>query len=146
MAFFVTEGAEDFRSTVEEGVADLNELADRIFEQEVGMMTEAVRNEYLQSDEVKAVVEAGVVNKRTIVRLSKMDDLSRRIKIASLMKAKEKGDADWEALRKNRIIERKLLGRIMGRYANQVKRDAVVAQRNLLKITPNAFNRPIAMR
>jgi len=127
----------------EAGIIDQNMLMEHMFIQQVAMMSEEQKNEYLQSDEVKALEEAGVVGKKTIVRLTKMDDLTRRIKIAALQKAKENGDADWTALRKNRIMERKLIGKLMNKYGARVKKDAIMAQRSLLKITPNAFTRPI---
>jgi hypothetical protein len=140
MPFFIEETS---ALNEESGVADQNALMEKIFEQEVAMMTEDQRTEYLGSDEVKALEEAGVIGKKTIVRLSKMDDLTRRVKIAAFQKAKEDGDANWEALRKNRIKERDLIGKIMNKYATRVKKDAVVAQKSLLKLTPNAFTRPI---
>jgi len=127
----------------ETGVTDMTAVMEQIFVQTVGMMNEDQRNEYLASDEVKALEEAGVIGKKTIVRLSKIDDLTRRIKIAAFQKAKEDGDANWGMLRKNRIKERELIGKIMNKYATRVKKDAVVAQRSLLKITPNAFTKPL---
>lgn len=139
MSFF----QEDETTVLETGVTDQTSLMEHIFVQAVASMNEEHRNEYLQSDEVKALEEAGVIGKKTIVRLTKMDDLTRRIKIAAFQKAKEDGDANWVALRKNRIKERELIGKIMAKYGTRVKRDAVVAQKSLLKITPNAFTRPI---
>jgi hypothetical protein len=130
----------------EAGVQDMEGLMEHVFVDVVSCMDESTRNEYLQSDEVKALEEAGVIGKKTIVRLSKMDDLSRRIKLAAFQKAKEDNDANWVALRKNRVKERELIGKIMNKYSNRVKKDAVQAQRSLLKITPNAFTRPINLR
>ena len=122
---------------------DQTVLMESFFSQTVAMMNEDERKQYLESDEVKALEEAGVIGKKTIVRLTKMDDLTRRIKIAAFQKAKDDGDPNWELLRKNRIKERELIGKIMNKYAMRVKKDAVVAQRSLLKVTPNAFTRPI---
>ena len=127
------------------GVADEQALLECMFEATVGSMGDDERKQYLESDEVKAALEAGVIGKKTIVRLSKMDDLSRRIKLAALQKAKEDNASEWMMLKKNRIQERKLLGKIMQKYSMRVKQDAVKSQRALLKVTPNAFTRPIAM-
>lgn len=127
------------------GVADEGALLECMFEAAVGAMPEEERKQYLESDEVQSALEAGVIGKRTIVRLSKMDDLSRRIKLAALQKAKEDNASEWTLLKKNRVMERKLLGKIMQKYSMRVKQDAVKSQRALLKVTPNAFSKPIAM-
>lgn len=127
------------------GVADEGALLECMFEATVGAMPEEERKQYLESDEVQSALEAGVIGKRTIVRLSKLDDLSRRIKLAALQKAKEDNASEWAMLKKNRVMERKLLGKIMQKYSMRVKQDAVKSQRALLKVTPNAFSKPIAM-
>ena len=54
--------------------------------------------------------------------------------------AREQGDADWEALRKNRINERRLLKKIYTKYQNRVRRNAMQSQKRLIKLTPDAFN------
>lgn len=134
----------DNEDLIEESAGlDQTVLMESFFSQTVAMMNEDERKQYLESDEVKALEEAGVIGKKTIVRLTKMDDLTRRIKIAAFQKAKDDGDPNWELLRKNRIKERELIGKIMNKYAMRVKKDAVIAQRSLLKVTPNAFTRPI---
>ena len=125
------------------GVSDEQNLLESIFESTVMAMPDEERKNYLESDEVKAALEAGVVGKRTIVRLSKVDDLSRRIKLAALQKAKEDNAAEWAQLKKNRVKERQLLNRIMTKYSTRVRNDAVKAQRALLKVTPNLFTRPL---
>jgi len=127
----------------EDGVQDIDALVECMFESVVSTMCDEEKSIYLGSDEVKAALEAGIIGKKTVVRLSKMDDLSRRIKLAALQKAKEDNASEWAQLRKNRIVERKLLGKIMQRYGTRVRTDAVKAQRTLLKVTPNAFTRPL---
>ena len=127
----------------ESGVADQQTFMESIFESAVMALPDEERKNYLESDEVKAALEAGVVGKRTIVRLSKVDDLSRRIKLAALQKAKEDNAAEWAQLKKNRVKERQLLNRIMTKYSTRVRNDAVKAQRALLKVTPNLFTRPL---
>jgi hypothetical protein len=109
-------------------------------------MNEDARNEYLQSEEFQTLVEAGAVGRKAIVRMSRQADLERRINLASIQKAKEKGDADWEALRKNRVNERRLLERIYQKYGRAVRQDAVASQKRLLKISPQAFNMMKAIR
>lgn len=138
---FIEEGMGPIDET--SGVQDEAALMESIFESAVASMPEEDRLAYLQTDEVKAALEAGVIGKRTVVRLSKMDDLSRRIKLAALQKAKEENAAEWKQLRLNRVKERMLLNKIMARFGTRVRTSAQKSQRALLKVTPNAFTRPL---
>ena len=121
-------------------IANMNELLESAIVEHVSMMNDQERKAYLNSDEFHQLEEAGVVGRRSVVRMTKYDDLTRRTHLAALQKAKEMGDADWEALRKNRIKERQLLDRIYKKYANKVKRDAVKSQKRLIKLSPRAFD------
>ena len=138
---FIEEGMGPIDET--SGVQDEAALMESIFESAVASMPEEDRLAYLQTDEVKAALEAGVIGKRTVVRLSKMDDLSRRIKLAALQKAKEENAAEWKQLKLNRVKERMLLNKIMTRFGTRVRTSAQKSQRALLKVTPNAFTRPL---
>jgi hypothetical protein len=88
----------------------------------------------------KYLEEAGAVGRKAIVRMSKQADLDRRIMLAAMQMAREKGDNDFELLRKNRIKERQLLDRIYKKYNNMVRRDAKKAQQKLIKLSPRAFD------
>ena len=94
----------------------------------------------MNSEEFKYLEEAGVVGRKDIFRMSKQADLDRRIMLAAMQMAREKGDNDFELLRKNRIKERQLLDRIYKKYNNMVKRDAKKAQQKLIKLSPRAFD------
>ena len=72
--------------------------------------------------------------------MSKEADLERRMHLLCLQMGKENGDADWEALRLNRIKERKLLDKLYKKYGNRVKRQAVMSQKQLIKLDPKKFN------
>lgn len=147
-----TDNNEDlFRESVEElnedtdfdvegaGISQMNELLESAIVEHVSMMNDDERKAYLNSDEFHQLEEAGIVGRRSVVRMTKYDDLTRRIHLAALQKAKEVGDADWELLRKNRVKERQLLDRIYKKYANKVKRDAIKSQKRLIKLSPKAF-------
>ena len=137
------EGVEPYEG---EGVVDSDALLEEFIVDLVCRMNEDARNEYLQSEEFQTLVEAGAVGRKAIVRMSRQADLERRINLVSIQKAKEKGDADWEALRKNRVNERRLLNRIYQKYGRAVRQDAVASQKRLLKISPQAFNMMKAIR
>lgn len=118
----------------------MQELLEASLVEKVCLMDDAEKKEYLSSDEFRMLEEAGKVGRRSLVRINKMDDLTRRTHLASLQKAKEMGDSDWDMLRKNRIKERQLLNRIYKKYASRVRRDAVKAQKRLIKLSPRAFD------
>jgi len=124
----------------EEGIIDMAALIETMLVDAICQMPDAQRHAYLESQELQDLCEAGIVGHRSITRLNKQDDFTRRLHLAALQKAKENGDANWEALRKNRIEERRLREQIFARYANEVRRDAMQAQRRLLKISPRAFD------
>ena len=123
-----------------EGITDTAAFLEALIVDRVASMSEAERNEYMNTDEFKYLEEAGVVGRKAIVRMSKQADLDRRVMLAAMQMAREKGDNDFELLRKNRIKERQLLDRIYKKYNNMVRRDAKKAQQKLIKLSPRAFD------
>ena len=117
---------------------NMDELQEAFFYDEHYSDSDDEKRELLEQADV--LLESKKISRKTIVKLNKNDDLTRRTHLAALQKAKEMGDADWEALRKNRIKERQLLDRIYKKYANKVKRDAIKSQKRLIKLSPKAFD------
>ena len=126
-------------------IEDMGALMENFFYDYVASMTEDARNEFLSSDECKACLEenGGFVGRKTVVRLNKLDDLSRRVKLAVYQKAKEDGDPNYRELKKLQSKKHKLNAKLMAKYGSRVKLDAVKAQRALIKINPQAFSKPI---
>lgn len=122
------------------GVIDEAFMMESAIVQQVEMMNDKQRSEYLNSKEFDALVEAGVVGRKAIVRMSRQADMDRRIHLLCLQMAKENGDADWEALRKNRINERRLLNKLYQKYGQRVQRQAAMSQKRLIKLSPKAFD------
>lgn len=122
---------------------DIKEYQNYLFEAACLGMPEEERKAYLESEEVKTAVNEGNVDRRSIVFLNKQDDLTRRIKIACLQKAKEDNSAEWQQLRKVQAKRKALLAKIAMRYTPRVQNTALKAQRQMLRTTPNAFSRPI---
>ena len=71
---------------------------------------------FLESDLCKQLVTEGKLRKNSIVILGKDGDLSKRKKLICLSLAKQAKDSDWTALKKNRIKERHLIGKIVKKY------------------------------
>ena len=122
------------------GIIDQDALMENMLVDEMNRMTDAEFEAYTESSEFNNLVEAGVLGRRSLVKMNRKDDLRRRIHLASIQMAREQGDADWEALRKNRINERRLLKKIYTKYQNRVRRNAMQSQKRLIKLTPDAFN------
>lgn len=96
-------------------------------------MPEDQRKAFIESGEAQALVEKGMIGRKTLVKLSKSDDIERRIGMAAIQMAKEKNDPIYDQLIKNRIKERELLGKINNKYSNQALRVAKASQRDYLK-------------
>lgn len=96
---------------------------------------EAVQS-FFESAEVEAMLEAfpfGLgAKKRTIVSMSKKDDLKRRARLASLIIAREKKDPLFDKLAANRVRERALRRAIFQKYEKQAYKVARVSQKKHL--------------
>ena len=100
---------------------------------EVSHLSDEKIQEFCQSPEAEALVEAGVMRKKTLVRLSKKDDFSRRRTMAAFTIARDKKDPLWSKLVKNRVQERKLIGEIVKKYGGKADKVAKVGQKEYLK-------------
>lgn len=94
--------------------------------------------EFCESAEAEALMEKAVLNKKTLVRLSKKDDLARRIKQAAYQLAREKKDTLWVKLVKTQMMKRKLVGAIMKKYQNPALRAARASQVEYIKAAKNS--------
>ena len=100
---------------------------------EVSHLSDEKIQEFCQSPEAEALVEAGVMRKKTLVRLSKKDDFSRRRTMAAFTIARDKKDPLWSKLVKNRLQERKLIGEIVKKYGGKADKVAKAGQKEYLK-------------
>ena len=94
--------------------------------------------EFCESAEAQALVEKAVLNKKTLVRLSKKDDLARRVKQAAYQIAREKKDPLWVKLVKTQMMKRKLVAAIMKKYQNPALRLARASQVEYIKAAKNS--------
>lgn len=91
-----------------------------------------VINEFAHSPECEALITEGKISRKTIMKLNKNDDLSRRTKIAAYQLAKEHNDPLWTKLVKNRVKERELISAIMAKYGGRGEQVAKKSQRSFL--------------
>jgi hypothetical protein len=117
-----------------ENVEDVPEgLLEAYIVDEVSHLSDEKIQEFCQSEEAEALVQEGVIRKKTLVRLSKKDDISRRRTMAAFSLARAKKDPLWTKLVKNRVQERKLIGAIVKKYGGKAEKVAKVGQRDYLK-------------
>jgi len=118
------------------------ELLESYIFDELCHLTDERKQEFVNSEEAAAMVEAGIISRKTLVRLSKADDLSRRMKMASFQLAKDNDDMLWNQLVKNRIKERELIDKITTKYGSKAGKAAKIGQKKYLsKKMPIAFLR-----
>lgn len=116
---------------------DNSEIPEGFLEQcivdEVSHLTDEQIQEFCNSPEAEQMVQEGTMRKKTLVRLSKKDDMSRRRTMAAFSIAREKKDPLWAKLVKNRVQERKLIGEIVKKYGTKADRVAKIGQKEYLK-------------
>ena len=100
---------------------------------ELAKLDDEARKEFVESAEAEALLEKAVLNKKTMIRLSRQDDMARRVKIAAYQLAKDKKDPLWTKLVLNRVKERQLIAKIVQKYHNAAVKLAKVGQREFIK-------------
>ena len=120
----------DFKNMEESQSLNINtdELLEAFFYDDHYSDSDEEKQELLESSDV--LLEAKKISRRTIVRVNKNDDLTRRTGMAALQLAKDNNDNLWQKLVKNRIMERKLLAAIKKKYANKAQLVARKTQRD----------------
>lgn len=120
--------------SVETAFADPNAIISQLIEMEVSQLPQEKIEEFCAPGGVgETLVQEGKLHKKTLVRLSKKDDLTRRQKIIALNLAKENNDPLWDKLALNRVKERELIAKIVAKYGNKSQKLAVKSQKDFLK-------------
>ena len=120
--------------SIEDVFSDPNAIISQLIEMEVSQLPYEKIEEFCQPGGVgETLVAEGKLYKKTLVRLSKKDDLSKRKKIIALNLARDNKDPLWDKLALNRVKERDLLSKIMTKYGNKSQKLAVKSQKDFLK-------------
>lgn len=114
---------------------DIDALCEAFFYDDHYADSDAEKKELLESAEIALLEKKNITNRKTLVRLNKNDDISRRTTMAALQIAKQKNDSLFNKLVKNRIMERKLLTAIKKKYGSVAQRAAIKGQREYIKGT-----------
>lgn len=127
----------NFAEPIDEAFKDESAITDLIIADEVSQLSDRKIQEFCQPGGVGAqLVQEGKLKNKTLVRLSKKDDLSRRRKMMAMQLAKENNDPLFDKLTLNRVKERELLGKIMQKYGSRGERLAKTAQNEYLHAKP----------
>lgn len=94
--------------------------------------TEDITN-FCESAEAQILIEKQVLNKPTLHRLSKQDDLKRRIKLISYQLAKDSKDPLWAKLVKYQSLKKQYAQKILDKYGKKAERAAKIAQKAYIK-------------
>ena len=121
------------KSILGEDLENPNAYTEALIFSEAAALPQEERKAFIESEEAKVLLEKKLLSRKTLVRLSKQDDLARRVKMAAFQIAKQKKDQLWAKLVKNRVIERQLIRKIVQKYQNQAVRLAKQGQRDYVK-------------
>ena len=120
-------------SVIAEEFKDTTLLEECFIADEISRLPEDKIKEFCEAGGVgEQLVQEGKLRKKTLVRLSKQDDLTRRTKMGALLLAKEKNDPLYAKLVKNRQQKRDLVEKIMKKYGTKGERVAKQAQSEYL--------------
>lgn len=108
------------------------ELLESFIAYELSKLDDSQLKSFVESEECQAMLEKKMITRKTLVRLSKNDDLARRKKMAAYQLAKEKNDPLWDKLVAVRVKERALIDKIVAKYGSKAERAAKVGQKEYL--------------
>lgn len=128
--------AEDFNEAL------LNEYDEMIITSEASRLPDEYLKEFCSVGGFgNVLMEAGKMRKKTLVRLGKNDDLTRRETMAALLLAKKAKDPLFDKLALNRVKEKELLGKIRKKYGHKAGKLAKQGQKDYIKNRmPKGFN------
>lgn len=86
--------------------------------------------EFVQSEECEALITEGKLNRKTIMKLNKNNDLTRRQTLAAYQRAKEKNDSNWVKFVKYKTLANKYKRAILEKYGKQSVNIAKKSQRD----------------
>ena len=119
--------------SIEQAFSDPDAIIEMLILDEVAHMDPALKKEFFEEGVAEQLVSEGKLrNGKSVMRLSKNDDLTRRTKIFAIQAAKENNDPNYEKLRINRVKERDLIGKIVKRWGHAGEKMAKKSQKEYL--------------
>lgn len=125
----------------------MNVLFSECYIEDVSSLPETQREEYITSDEAVILERAKLIQGKTRIRMSKMDDLTRRIGLASILIGKHKNDPLYVKFTKHKALAKLYKKKLINKNKSKALKLAKTSQKNYLKKTPllnslkNKFNK-----
>lgn len=111
----------------------LNEFVQLIAADEATRLPEEQIQQLLESGEFEALQEKQVLNKKTMMRLSKADDFKRRVKLISYKLAKDAKNPHWGKMMTWRDKWKGERDEILKIYGKKAEKIAKLAQKEYIK-------------
>ena len=111
-------------------------LFEECFAEDVESLDEETRKSYLESEEAAILEARKLINGKTRIRMSKLDDLSRRTTLGAMHIAKAKNDPLFAKFTVYRAKEKLMKKKIVQKYGSRAQRGARISQKQYLKRTP----------
>lgn len=112
---------------------EVNQIVESIIVDEALKMDQATLKLWCNSEEAKALCEAGALRKPTLMRLSKQDDAKRRTKIAAYTMARNNNDPLYKKLIKYRQLWKQTSDKLVQKYGSKAARVAYKGQQEYIK-------------
>lgn len=121
---------------------NLKPFVELIAYDDISRCNEADIHEFVDSELATVLTEKQVLNKGTLMRLSKADDEKRRIKLVAYQLAKEADDPDWKKMKMYRDKWKEHRAKVMSKYGSKAKKIAKAAQVEYIKNARKAPTEP----
>lgn len=118
---------------IDEALVEETGIIEALIVDDASRMDSDTLREWCQSDEAKALVEANVLRKPTLMRLSKADDEKRRQKLAAYKLAKQAKDPLFNKLLLYRGKWKAISAKIVAKYGTKADRVAKKGQKEYIK-------------
>lgn len=100
---------------------------------DISQGTDQQIREFCASPEAQVLTERQVLNKKSLMRLSKADDQKRRIKLIVYQIAAEKDDPDWKKMMLHRNKMKEYRAKLIKKYGARASKIATKAQKDYIK-------------
>ena len=114
-----------------EGV-NMEKYIQLIAHDDISRGTDEQIREFCASPEAQVLTERQVLNKKSLMRLSKADDQKRRIKLIVYQIAAEKNDPDWKKMTMHRSKMKEYRAKLIKKYGVKASKIAAKAQKDYI--------------
>jgi uncharacterized LabA/DUF88 family protein len=112
--------------------AELQKFVELMAYEDISHGTSDQIKEFCESAEAQVLTERQVLNKKSLMRLSKADDQKRRIKLIVYQMAAEKNDPDWKKMMLHRNKMKEYRAKLIKKYGVRASKIATKAQKEYI--------------